>query len=673
MARGLSSLLSSSEPCTVAPADVTIGHVQLRDVLICPHEKGIVTYPRNFSIVEHDILNPHSESQTPRRLVDLTSFTPNTISSLILPDTNDTLLAAGGQEAELHLSYYQSADSCPSPSAPSTRSIRSAPRGFGRKLWESKYILEHSASINNSVMLTSMSFSRSNESAAEPRILVSNNDRTVKFYDIAVRRGKVENDYEPRLLDIGMLRLDVPINHSSIAPDGRTLLCVGDSPDVYLHRITGGSKITFTPIAKLSLSSYIQESHVGGLTPVSSIPASFSTAFSADGSKFAVASQEGVVVVWDVRSTKPLKVFHTDKSRASSPFSASPTRGTMSTATGVWPSYDSPWDWSRGGTRAPGWGVRSVKFSPPGVGREVMTFTEHTSLLHVVDARTFETEEIVRMPNLDSPAYYPSVPARPRSTSPVSRSLTTVRSSSSSETLPSDPRRIVLFSGALEDTFRIPTSDNNSSTTSAWRTRQRSRRHPRDDLSSEDDPNDIVVIPQLGDRDIENNVRLLLAGRRLNSRTTLLGAEADPREPLEGAAEGAREAEEMDVDELESDCLSSHAPSRSGSPAPASQLSLQSSGVRSRPSLLARRESNGPYPARWAPVSATSSTSSSSRRHRRGLGQSLGDESSEEELDLAGMCFDPSGAFVYVAAQKGIAEWRVRGAEQQWWTGPEWA
>ncbi|KAI8969487.1 WD40-repeat-containing domain protein, partial [Trametes punicea] len=418
MARGLSTLLSSTEPCTVAPGNVTIGHVQLRDVLICPHEKGIVAYPRNFSIVEHDILNPHS---SPRRLVDLT-FTPNTISSLILPDTNDTLLAAGGQEAELHLSYYQSTDSCSSPSTSSTRSIRSAPHGFGRKLWESKYILEHAASINNSVMLTSMSFSRSNESAAEPRILVSNNDRTVKFYDIAVRSGRVENDYEPRLLDIGNLRLDVPVNHSSISPDGRTLLSVGDSPDVYLHRITGGSKITFTPIAKLSLSAYIQESHVGGLTPVSSIPASFSTAFSADGYKFAVASQEGVVVVWDVRSTKPLKVFHTDKSRATVPSG----RGTMSTAPGAWP-YELPWDWSRGGTRAPGWGVRSVKFSPPNVGREVMTFTEHTSLLHVVDARTFETEEIVRMPNFDSPAYYSPATTRPRSTSPVSRSATTVR------------------------------------------------------------------------------------------------------------------------------------------------------------------------------------------------------------------------------------------------------
>ena len=328
--------------------------------------------------------NVHVMCQSPWRLADL-SFTPNTLSALILPDTNDTLLAAGGQEAELHLSYYRSSDA-----SSSSRSTRSCSRGFGRQLWESKYILDR-GSINNSVMLTSMSFSRSHQSAAEPRIVVSNNDRTVKFFDIAIRSGNSVDNYEPRLLDIGQLDLEVPVNHcaplplllsrdlfcaddawtASISPDGRTLLCVGDSPDVYLHRITGGSHITFSPIATLSLSSYIQHSHdaMGGLSQVSSIPASFSTAFSADGSKFAVASQEGVVVVWDVRSTKPLKVFSTDKSRTT-------LSGRVATGAASGWMYDAPWDWARGGARAPGWGVRSVKFSPPGVGREVMTFTE---------------------------------------------------------------------------------------------------------------------------------------------------------------------------------------------------------------------------------------------------------------------------------------------------------
>ena len=33
---------------------------QLRDVAICPHEKGIVSYARNYSIVEHDLITPNA-------------------------------------------------------------------------------------------------------------------------------------------------------------------------------------------------------------------------------------------------------------------------------------------------------------------------------------------------------------------------------------------------------------------------------------------------------------------------------------------------------------------------------------------------------------------------------------------------------------------------------------
>jgi len=85
--------------------------------------------------------------------------------------------------------------------------------------------------------------------------------------------------------------------------------------------------------------------------------------------KFAVASQEGVAVVWDVRSSKPLKVFETDR-----------TRGRERRATGEASGFmyeEDLWDWSRGGSRAPGWGIRSIKFSPEGAdGKEVLVFTE---------------------------------------------------------------------------------------------------------------------------------------------------------------------------------------------------------------------------------------------------------------------------------------------------------
>lgn len=88
-----------------------------------------------------------------------------------------------------------------------------------------------------------------------------------------------------------------------------------DSPNVYLHCILGRSKASFAPTALLSISPHIGNAFMPA--QFSTIPTSFSTAFSGDSSKLAVASQEGVVVVWDAWSMKPLRVFHMDKSRVS--------------------------------------------------------------------------------------------------------------------------------------------------------------------------------------------------------------------------------------------------------------------------------------------------------------------------------------------------------------------
>ena len=162
---------------------------------------------------------------------------------------------------------------------------------------------------------------------------------------------------------------------ASVSPDGRTLLSVGDSPQVYLHHISGSSRLSFESIAKYSLvpytpSIFTHQFYSQHASPP--LPASFSTSYSANGMKFAVASQEGVAVVWDVRSSKPLKVFETDR-----------TRGRERRATGEASGFmyeEDLWDWSRGGSRAPGWGIRSIKFSPEGAdGKEVLVFTEVSS------------------------------------------------------------------------------------------------------------------------------------------------------------------------------------------------------------------------------------------------------------------------------------------------------
>ena len=161
------------------------------------------------------------------------------------------------------------------------------------------------------------------------------------------------------------------ISTASISPDGRTLLSVGDSNKVYFHHITGGSQVTFSPITTLVIPPPVSS---GGYS-TSSLAASFSAAFSSDGSKFAVASQEGLVAVWDIRGmSKPIKVFQTDKIRV--PGGSKNELIRNGEATG-WLSED-PWEWTRG-NKAPGWCVRNVKFNGGDgarLGKEIMAFTE---------------------------------------------------------------------------------------------------------------------------------------------------------------------------------------------------------------------------------------------------------------------------------------------------------
>lgn len=129
------------------------------------------------------------------------SFSPNTLSSIPLPDSDAILFAAGGQDAEIHLSLHQ----------PSSRRQRRddsfAQLRCNNPIWQ--YYKKFLGSINNSVLLTSLSLTRSTESSVEPRLIVSNNDCTVRFYDIAVRCESLPKD----LWQSGNLKLEEPINH----------------------------------------------------------------------------------------------------------------------------------------------------------------------------------------------------------------------------------------------------------------------------------------------------------------------------------------------------------------------------------------------------------------------------------------------------------------------------
>lgn len=116
---------------------------------------------------------------------------------MVVPGTDNILLAAGGQDAEIHLSCY----------APS-------PQSRSRPHWQFNDRIR--GSINNSLLLTSLSMSQSHESSAEPRVVVSNNDGTVRFFDVPVRAEYTS----PHLCEAGAVQLNVAINHCALhAPD----------------------------------------------------------------------------------------------------------------------------------------------------------------------------------------------------------------------------------------------------------------------------------------------------------------------------------------------------------------------------------------------------------------------------------------------------------------------
>ena len=97
-------------------------------------------------------------------------------SAVPLGSTN-TLVAVGGQDAELHLSLHSSSSSSSSSSSYCHRS--------SRPHWQYKTQLQ--GSLNDSVMLTSLSLTKANVSSAELRVVVNNNDCSVKFFEVNIR------------------------------------------------------------------------------------------------------------------------------------------------------------------------------------------------------------------------------------------------------------------------------------------------------------------------------------------------------------------------------------------------------------------------------------------------------------------------------------------------------
>jgi len=144
----------------------------------------------------------------------------------------------------------------------------------------------------------------------------------------------------PSMELVETIHCTVPINYCSLSPDGQYLACVGDSNDVHLYRCSRTSD--YEKLAKLS------EASDHGMC----------CAWNPTGSCFASASQDGLVCVWDIKSRKPMAKFTTSLA------------------------------------------CRSIKFSKGPI--DLMAFSEHESNVHLVDARSFNSQQTITVAGIET-------------------------------------------------------------------------------------------------------------------------------------------------------------------------------------------------------------------------------------------------------------------------------
>ncbi|ORY89042.1 hypothetical protein BCR35DRAFT_300826 [Leucosporidium creatinivorum] len=358
----------------------TPAHPQLRDLLVYAPEA-----PGSVSVVCYDSIARHAlDGQAPPSYTRL-KFSPSTLAA------GCGLIAVGGQSSELALKAAQ-------PGSTWCYQQPSQPNG----------------SINNSIHIAPAPMSASRVGGGSGiRLYVSSNAERIEVYDVAgpvpdyerARRRRQKRPSERMELDdsekgeddedsveedgvydqggtctlerveMDNLDFDTAINHSSISPDGRWLVCVGDTNEV--HLLQAQSDGSFLPYHRFEASK----------------DASFSTDWSSTGDKFAVASQDGYVNVYDIRSLPPAT-----SDRSADP--STPPPRTVATLKAT-----------QGG---PAGAVRKLKFSPGSrVDSELLAFTEHRSKVHVVDARHFNEMQLLDIPSCSSSSAT-SPPPRPR-------------------------------------------------------------------------------------------------------------------------------------------------------------------------------------------------------------------------------------------------------------------
>ncbi|KIJ97188.1 hypothetical protein K443DRAFT_681743 [Laccaria amethystina LaAM-08-1] len=180
-----------------------------------------------------------------------------------------------------------------------------------------------------------------------------------KLFDISTTETDASNKFP--LIESGRMDFDLKLHRNSLVMlcrDRRILLNVdqdqGRQNETIDIHYSDSNNMNFSFVTRMS----IPIRRAPGTSPTSVL------AFSADGSKFAMATACGRVSVWDIQSKVPLKIFlEVPKS-----------------------------DYDRF--------VPYLQFSSGNLGKEVLVFVESDGFssletIHVIDATSFETEEIL--------------------------------------------------------------------------------------------------------------------------------------------------------------------------------------------------------------------------------------------------------------------------------------
>jgi WD40 repeat protein len=145
----------------------------------------------------------------------------------------------------------------------------------------------------------------------------------------------------PTLEHVTSINLHVAVNGLSVSPDGTKMVAVGDTNQAFLYSIQGTNYRLVSALPTVN-------------------DAGFSCAWDTASEKFAVACQDGYACVWDVRSLshKLALIESTQRSQKGA--------------------------------------ARCIKFTRSN-SMDLLAFSEHVSVVNVVDSRTFSCRQAIRV------------------------------------------------------------------------------------------------------------------------------------------------------------------------------------------------------------------------------------------------------------------------------------